>query len=54
MRWAPGPAHLLYDAKAAFGGVPASQAGLQVRNDYVQHACSAMLTWVEVLRSEQR
>ena len=54
MRWSPGPAYLLFDARAALGGMPASQAGLQVRNDYVQHACSAMLTWVEVLRSEQR
>jgi hypothetical protein len=54
MRWSPGPAHLLFDPRAALGGLPASFVSLEVRNDYVQHACSAMLLWAEVLRSEQR
>jgi hypothetical protein len=54
MRWAPGPAHLLFDARAAYGGLPATQAGLEVRNDFVQHAGSAMLAWAEVLADERR
>lgn len=52
MRWAPGPAHALFDAEAAFGGVPGSPESLSVRNDFVQHAGSAMLLWAEVLRGE--
>ena len=52
MRWAPGPAHLLFDPAAAFGGVPGSPTSLEVRNDFVQHAGSAMLLWAEVLRQE--
>lgn len=47
MRWAPGPAHLFRDPEAALGGVPATQASLEVRNDFVQHAGSAMLAWAE-------
>jgi hypothetical protein len=49
-RWAPGPAHLLFDPKAAFGGMPGSPVGLTVRNDYVQHAGTAMLLWAEIER----
>jgi hypothetical protein len=52
MRWSPGPAHALFDADAALGGVPGSPESLDVRNDFVQHAASAMLLWVEVLRDE--
>lgn len=52
MRWGPGPTHLLFDAEAARGGVPGSFMSLEVRNDYVQHACSALLHWVEALREE--
>jgi hypothetical protein len=51
-RWAPGPAYLLFDPRAAFGGVPGSPADLTVRNDFVQHAGSAMLRWAQVLRKE--
>jgi hypothetical protein len=51
-RWAPGPAHLLFDAKAAFGGMPGSPIGLTVRNDYVQHAGTAMLLWAEMARKK--
>jgi hypothetical protein len=51
MRWAPGPRHLFRDPAAAFGGVPATQASLEVRNDFVQHAGSAMLAWSEILRT---
>ena len=54
MRWAPGPVHLLADPAAAFGGVPATQASLEVRNDFVQHAGSAMLLWAEVMAEEGR
>ena len=53
MRWAPGPTHLLMDPASAFGALPASIMSLEVRNDYVQHACSAMLLWAEVLRGEK-
>jgi hypothetical protein len=52
MRWAPGPAHLFRDPAAALGGVPATQASLEVRNDFVQHAGSAMLAWAEILSAE--
>jgi hypothetical protein len=50
MRWAAGPTHLFRNPAAAFGGVPATQASLEVRNDFVQHAGSAMLAWAEILR----
>jgi len=50
MRWAPGPAHMLINPAEALGGVPGSPASLEVRNDFVQHAGSAMLLWVEALR----
>jgi len=50
MRWAPGPAHMLISPAEALGGVPGSPASLEVRNDFVQHAGSAMLLWVEALR----
>lgn len=52
MSWLPGPEHLLADPAAAFGGVPASPDSLDVRNDFVQHAGSAMLLWAEVLAAE--
>jgi hypothetical protein len=52
-RWAPGPTHLFFEPDAALGGIPQSLQSLDVRNDYVQHACSGMLHWVEVLRQEQ-
>jgi hypothetical protein len=54
MRWAPGPAHLFFDPRAAHGGLPMTQASLDVRNDFVQHAGSAMLAWAEVLAEEGR
>jgi hypothetical protein len=43
---------VLFDPRAAFGGVPGSPESLDVRNDFVQHAGSAMLLWAEVLRAE--
>ncbi len=49
-RWAQGPVHLLFDPKAAFGGIPGSPLGLTVRNDYVQHAGAAMIMWAEMER----
>lgn len=51
MRFAPGPVHLMRDPFAARGGVPATQGNLEVRNDFVQHAGSAMLAWADVLQS---
>jgi len=50
MRFAPGPVHLMRDPNAARGGVPATQGSLEVRNDFVQHAGSAMLAWARALR----
>jgi len=52
-RWAPGPEHLLADPPAARGGVPGSPTDLTVRNDFVQHAGSAMIRWADVLRRER-
>ena len=52
--WSPGPTHLLADPAAAHGGIPGSPVELEVRNDYVQHACSAMIRWAEILDTQQR
>ncbi|MDD9941176.1 MAG: hypothetical protein OXU20_09070 [Myxococcales bacterium] len=51
-RWSPGPIHLMKNPAAALGGFPMTQASLQVRNDFVQHAGSAMLAWAEQLSDE--
>jgi hypothetical protein len=53
-RWAPGPAHLLFDPRAAFGGLPGSPIGLTVRNDYIQHAGTAMILWAEIGRKASK
>jgi hypothetical protein len=54
LRWrlAPGPEHLLADPLGARGGMPGSPVDLDVRNDFVQHGCSAMLRWADVLHRE--
>jgi len=52
-RWAPGPSHLLTNPVAARGGIPATPVDLTVRNDFVQHACSAMIRWADFLRRER-
>lgn len=52
-RWSPGPTHLFADPDAAHGGIPGSPAELIVRNDYIQHACSAMIRWADLLRRER-
>ncbi len=52
-RWAPGPTHLFADPRGAYGGIPGSPTERIVRNDYIQHAASAMLRWSEVLRRER-
>ena len=51
--WLPGPEHLLLDPRAALGGVPGFPADLTVRNDFVQHAGTAMLNWAQILRQER-
>ena len=51
--WSPGPTHLLADPEGAHGGIPGSPVELEVRNDYVQHACSAMIRWAEILEAER-
>lgn len=43
--WTPGPTHLLADPAGAHGAMPASATSLEVRNDFVQHAMSAVLRW---------
>ena len=53
-RFAPGPTHLFANPVAAHGGVPGSPVDLMVRNDFVQHAGSAMIRWADVLRSENQ
>jgi len=50
--WNPGPVHLLYRPTEARGGVPGSPVDLDVRNDFVQHAGSAIIRWAEILREE--
>ncbi len=52
-RWNPGPAHLFGDPDGALGGIPGSPLDLTVRNDFVQHACSAMARWADLLRRER-
>jgi len=52
-RWDPGPVHLLADPVGAQGGLPGSPVELAVRNDYVQHGCSAMIRWADLLRRER-
>ncbi|NOY89808.1 MAG: hypothetical protein GXP55_01270 [Deltaproteobacteria bacterium] len=52
-QWRPGPTQLFADPAGAEGGFPGSPLELMVRNDFVQHAGSALLAWVEVLREER-
>ncbi|MEM9192290.1 MAG: hypothetical protein AAGF12_24160 [Myxococcota bacterium] len=52
-RWAPGPAHLLQDPAGARGGIPTTEGDLLVRNDFIQHAGSAMIRWADWLRREK-
>jgi len=51
VRWNPGPVHMMRAPQAALGGMPSTQAGFVARNDFVQHAGSAMLAWLQHLRS---
>ncbi|MGB0679071.1 MAG: hypothetical protein ACPGUV_05375, partial [Polyangiales bacterium] len=44
-QWRPGPVHQLANPAAAHGAIPGSPTSLEVRNDFVQHAGSAMLRW---------
>jgi hypothetical protein len=44
----PGPTHLFADPVAVRGAVPGSPVDWQLRIDYVQHAGSMMLRWLEV------
>ncbi len=52
-RWDPGPTHLFADPEGAHGGLPGSPVELEVRNDYVQHAASAMIRWADFLERER-
>src|SRR6185369_745813 len=53
-QWDPGPTWLFADPDDARGGIPGSPADLTVRDDYLQHAGSAMVRWAHVLRSGSR
>jgi hypothetical protein len=44
----PGPAHLFADPGAVLGGMPGSEVDLQIRIDYVQHAGSALMRYLEL------
>jgi hypothetical protein len=48
-QWLPGPDFLFKSPERARGGMPGSPTELVVRNDYVQHAGSAMIQWWLVL-----
>jgi hypothetical protein len=51
-QWRPGPVHLLSEPGAARGAIPGSPVDLTVRNDFVQHAGSAMIRWADYLSRE--
>ncbi len=46
----PGPRHLFARADDMRGGIPGSAVDLQLRIDYVQHAGSMMIRWLEGAR----
>ncbi|MCC7539040.1 MAG: hypothetical protein IT379_22635 [Deltaproteobacteria bacterium] len=50
----PGLAHLWARPDRAFGGLPGSQVDLDVRNDFVQHAGSALARWADILQNGVR
>ncbi len=52
-RWSPGPTWLFANPLGARGGIPGSAIDMSVRDDYTQHAGSAMVRWAEVLRHER-
>jgi len=52
-QWLPGPTFALADARRAHGAIPGSPEELEVRMDFVQHAGSAFLGWLEVLDQEK-
>ena len=50
-RFAPGPVEVLSDPPTSRGAVPGNPSRLGVRNDYVQHAGSAWLRYVEAIEA---
>jgi hypothetical protein len=44
----PGPVALLGDPARAYGAMPGSEVDMALRIDYVQHAGSAMLSWLDL------
>ncbi len=48
-RWSPGPSYLFFKPSEAFGGMTGSPSDTTARNDFVQHAGSAMIRWARVL-----
>jgi hypothetical protein len=44
----PGPAHLFASAGSMFGAMPGSAVDWQIRIDYLQHAGSMMVRWLEI------
>ena len=53
-QWRPGPEFAFEDPFGARGGVPSTQAELISRNDFHQHAGSALIRWADVLRRERQ
>lgn len=43
----PGPAHIFKNPNAVYGALTTSTTEFQIRVDYVQHACCAILRWLE-------
>jgi hypothetical protein len=45
----PGPAHLMPDPDAMFGGFPASETDFHVRIDFPQHAAIGILHYLQLI-----
>ncbi|MDD9943203.1 MAG: hypothetical protein OXU20_19340 [Myxococcales bacterium] len=52
-QFAPGPTFLMADPAAVLGGVPGSPVDLLVRNDFSQHAGSAMIRFARFLGAKR-
>ncbi len=47
------PAHLFASPQAMFGAMPGSAVDWQIRIDYLQHAGSMMVRWLEITRAKK-
>jgi hypothetical protein len=48
----PGPVALLADPGLVYGAMPGSEVDMALRIDYVQHAGSAMIRWLDLHASD--